>query len=799
MVREPSCRRVWLMVEAQIPVEKRLILFFVLSTVIVVGHLFLQAKFAPPKPVAKDGGAQQAGDKKGDKQGNGKLPAENGKLDDPDLPDVKSPNDKPPPEKVPVDQAAEDKIPPPPKTVALQWVSLGSVDPSTGYRMLVTLNNRGAAVERIELSSPRYLDLEDKRGYLGHLALTNEPDEKGCRVNVVGAGTPAATAVPDAPPATRGLQVGDVIRAIDGEPVASVSGFRTAMAKAKPGEQIQLEVLRGGAKVVLTATLGRQPLKVIQPESEQYGGTGPDLGSFLLTLESIGSGKHAAKIPLDELEIPNLTSLHDGHWEITKATNTDVEFRFQLDDRHLKSIGQTGGLEIIKRFRLAPVPATDIEKADHKSYHLEMELEIRRLGDTPLQVAYRLDGPNGLPMEGWWYSNKVHPKMFSTAGARDVVYNNTNKAGGFLLRGCNEIFATAKKKSGENRLIVEKDGPEKRAFRYLGVDSQYFASVLLPKETAEMPLVNLFQTRAISNVSDVKKGWERTANISFQLASEPKTISADKPLKHEFVIFAGPKEKHLLEHYQLSSILYYGWWHYVVVVLFWVLHAFQSIVRNYGISIILLTVVVRSCMLPISFKMTKNAQKMQALAPELKKIAEKYKNEMDKRSRAQQELFKKHNVNMFSGCLLVFFQLPVFAGLYRLLAVDINLRQAPLIPGWEWCSNLAGPDQLWYWKDYLPFGLGEETGWLGPYLNVLPLITIALFLVNQKLMTPPATDEQTRMQQQVMKFMMIFMAVMFFKVPAGLCLYFIASSIWTLCEFKFLKKDKLLAVKTGKT
>jgi YidC/Oxa1 family membrane protein insertase len=160
---------------------------------------------------------------------------------------------------------------------------------------------------------------------------------------------------------------------------------------------------------------------------------------------------------------------------------------------------------------------------------------------------------------------------------------------------------------------------------------------------------------------------------------------------------------------------------------------------------------------------------------------------MEKRGTAQRELFAKHNYNPFGGCLLMFVQLPIFIGLYRSLSVDIELRQAPLIPGFDWCSNLAGPDMLFYWKDWMPGFLANEAGgWLGPYFNILPIITIFLFLAQQKLFMPPATDDQTRMQQKVMKFMMIFMGFLFFRVASGLCVYFIASSLWGIAERKLL-------------
>jgi YidC/Oxa1 family membrane protein insertase len=176
---------------------------------------------------------------------------------------------------------------------------------------------------------------------------------------------------------------------------------------------------------------------------------------------------------------------------------------------------------------------------------------------------------------------------------------------------------------------------------------------------------------------------------------------------------------------------------------------------------------------------------MQELQPEIKRINEKHKGNTEARTKATQELFRKHNYNPFSGCLPMFVQLPIFIGLYRSLSVDVELRQAALIPGVEWCSNLAAPDMLFYWGNFMP---SYVISWLGPYFNLLPCFTVALFLVQQKMFMPPPTDEQAAMQQSMMKYMMIFIGVMFFKVASGLCIYFIASSLWGIAERKLLPK-----------
>jgi YidC/Oxa1 family membrane protein insertase len=223
-----------------------------------------------------------------------------------------------------------------------------------------------------------------------------------------------------------------------------------------------------------------------------------------------------------------------------------------------------------------------------------------------------------------------------------------------------------------------------------------------------------------------------------------------------------------------------------------VLHGVYRVVPNYGVAIIALTVLVRLCMFPISLKQAHSSQKMQLIQPELKKIQEKYKNDLEGRGRAMRELYKKHNFHPASGCLPLFLQLPIFIGLYRALMVDVELRQAPLISeSVFWASNAAAPDMLWDWSAWMPNALQHGAFLipaLGPYLNILPLITVALYLVQQKVMMPPALDDQARMQQKMMKYMMIFIGVMFYRVASGLCLYFIASTLWSLGERRFLPK-----------
>jgi YidC/Oxa1 family membrane protein insertase len=226
-------------------------------------------------------------------------------------------------------------------------------------------------------------------------------------------------------------------------------------------------------------------------------------------------------------------------------------------------------------------------------------------------------------------------------------------------------------------------------------------------------------------------------------------------------------------------------------------------VGNYGLAIVMLTVLVRACMFPLSRKQAASAAKMQLLQPEIKRINEKYKTDMEKRTKALQQLYREHDFHPLGGCLPALVQLPIFIGLYSSLKTDVELRGAPLLSeSVRWASDLSAPDMLWNWSGVMPAFVTEGTGFLalGPYLNILPLITIGLFLWQQKMFMPPPADEQAAMQQKVMQYMMIFMGILFFKVASGLCVYFIASSIWGIVERKLLgtaKNPQLAAQSDG--
>jgi YidC/Oxa1 family membrane protein insertase len=217
-------------------------------------------------------------------------------------------------------------------------------------------------------------------------------------------------------------------------------------------------------------------------------------------------------------------------------------------------------------------------------------------------------------------------------------------------------------------------------------------------------------------------------------------------------------------------------------------------------------VLVRGLMFPISRKQAIYSVKMQELAPELKKIQEKYKNDPRARTEAIMEMYRKYNVHPLGGCLPILLQMPIFIGLYFSLQESVHFRLASFL----WIKNLAAPDMLFWWSQSIPIisdpngqgGVVMDKGfftwlttlprflYLGPYFNLLPVIAVTFMIVQQKIMTPPPQDEQQAAQFKMMRYMMVVIGVMFYKVAAGLCMYIIISTVWGLAERRFLPKKQ---------
>ena len=675
-----------------------------------------------------------------------------------------------PPTKGSEDEVTPDSEPSATQSASRRHLSLGSLNPDAPVGMLVTLSSRGATVERIELAGEQFHDQDDRGAYIGHFAADVVPE--GCRLNVVGDGTPAEIG---------GLQTGDVIVRVADSTTPDPQSLAAVLSRLKPRQIVSVTFRRPqgealGREQTVDVQATRRPLEVIRPEFSTVPVVDVNAGfhdplSFRLSIASRDGQKRS-----EDREIEG-NKLEQKDWDVTVSSDRmSVEFRRTLD----------GGLSVVKQYRLvtaADSPVGLVENSSAGRYRLQLRVSFRASQKT--QLEYAIDGPNGLPTEGWWYAARVS-RSWGSLGVRDVAMRFVGEPS-TLISG----LALTDEDSEQTASAILDEKP----LSFAGVDALYFASGLLPAvEGAEIPQLAEVQSVVVGDVPEAAR--RKLVNVSCRLLSRELELEPDVPVTHRFDIFAGPKRPSLLATFgrpraSMNDLVYYGWFGWVARPMIAILHILHAIIRNYGIAIILLTVIVRGAMFPISRKQALSSQKMQVLQPEMKAIAEKYKNDPQKRTMVTQELWRKHNYNPAGGCLLVFIQIPIFMGLYRSLATDVELRQAPLFTSTiRWCSNLAAPDMMLDWSGFMPGFLVAPEGWLGPYLNLFPLLTIGLFLWQQKLFMPPAVDEQAKMQQQVMKYMMFFMALMFFKVPCGLCLYFIASSLWGIAERLLLPTPK---------
>lgn len=416
---------------------------------------------------------------------------------------------------------------------------------------------------------------------------------------------------------------------------------------------------------------------------------------------------------------------------------------------------------------------------DPLGYQLAVKLSFKNLASKEQTVVYDLQGPAGLPLENAENASKFRDVKF---GIRELDGDLTTGA----------VVATALVKEFDGGKITDlKAGA--RTFQYVGLDTQYFTALVLPQDAAQKQASYVeFALPQVVQKNIANPGW---SELSIQLHSAEHTVPAEAEISHDYNFYLGPKRGALLSPLGADKVIEFSGFLFIPAslvagiasILLWVLNTFHGHGLPYGICIMLLTVVVRSCMFPISRKQAINAKRMKDIQPRLNDLKQKYANDKQKFAEEQMKLFAETGFNPLAGCLPVLMQLPIFIGLYQSLSTSVDLRRAPFL----WFDNLAAPDALFALPIALPF--------LGQVFNLLPILTTALFLAQQKMFMPPPTDEQSAMQAKVFFWMTLMMGFMFYHVPAGLCVYFIASSLWSMGERKLLDRVVPNPPPTGNT
>jgi YidC/Oxa1 family membrane protein insertase len=302
---------------------------------------------------------------------------------------------------------------------------------------------------------------------------------------------------------------------------------------------------------------------------------------------------------------------------------------------------------------------------------------------------------------------------------------------------------------------------------WLGFGDTYWLTAMAPAQTAHMDAGfrkggNAYQADyALDNVI-VAPGQTNSSTTHF---------------------FAGAKEVPVLDAYmdklgiqQFGNAIDWGWFKMFAKPIFYLLDTLFKFVKNFGVAIILLTVIVKAVMFPIAQRQFASMAAMRVVQPKVKALQERYKDDKQKLQQAMMELYQKEKINPMAGCLPIFIQIPVFYALYKVLLLTIEMRHQPFA---LWIKDLSAPDPL---TPVNLFGLLPFTPPSMIALGVLPIL-LGITMYMQFKLNPAAADP---VQQQVFSIMPWIMMFMMAPFAAGLQLYWVVNNVLTIAQQKFL-------------
>ncbi len=299
---------------------------------------------------------------------------------------------------------------------------------------------------------------------------------------------------------------------------------------------------------------------------------------------------------------------------------------------------------------------------------------------------------------------------------------------------------------------------------WAGNGDRYFISCLVPLKPVE---------------SIVKVSGGDSSVVTRYIQSMER-IDPGKQIQLSFQCYMGPKSLKVLGEYKnnLKKAINFGWFDVLAKPCLIGMNLIHDIIPNYGVAIIILTILIKLLFWPLGTKSYKSMNDMKKLQPLMNQIREKYKDDKQKMNQEVMNLYKTYKVNPMSGCLPMLVQMPIFFALYRMLYQAIELRHAPFM---GWINDLSAPDRLFNFGVAIPF-------MQPPYgIPVLTIIMGATMFLQQK-MSPTMGDPT---QAKIMMFMPIFMTVIFINFPAGLVLYWLVNNVLSIGQQYYIQKKFL--------
>lgn len=315
---------------------------------------------------------------------------------------------------------------------------------------------------------------------------------------------------------------------------------------------------------------------------------------------------------------------------------------------------------------------------------------------------------------------------------------------------------------------------------WVSAKNKFFTQIIRPNKAEA--------TMAILSSRDPSEKNVLPKNVAAALVFQPQTIGAGETLEMGYTYFLGPKKYSVLKEsgYNMEKVMefettgFFSWMNWLMEparrFLLITLNFFDGIFGNYGVAIILLTVLIRILFWPLTHKSTESMKRMQELQPQIKALQEKHKKDPQRAQQEVMKFYKENKVNPMGGCLPMFVQIPVFIALFTVLRNAIELRYA----GFLWIADLSQPENLFAGTFKIPI-----VGW--DALNILPIVMSISMIWQQKLSSPAtaATPEQQQQQKMMMFMMPIMMLFFFYNMPSGLVLYWTTSNLLMIGQTGF--------------
>jgi YidC/Oxa1 family membrane protein insertase len=369
-------------------------------------------------------------------------------------------------------------------------------------------------------------------------------------------------------------------------------------------------------------------------------------------------------------------------------------------------------------------------------------------------------------------NNKSAPISIQSYGLIYKTFDFENNRMSIVHEGIAGVFGDELKEFHYKDVKDKKKISNKQTHvNWFGITDKYWLVAFVPDKDSDYTTNSIFT---------IKNGLER---YQADFISPARIVEAGSLFEMQHHIFGGAKELEILDDYEtkldiklFDRTVDFGWFYVITKPLLSLLHFIYGMVGNFGISIMIITVLVKMSLFSLANKSYRSMKIMKELQPKIQQLKEKCGDDKVRFNQEVMNLYKSHNVNPLAGCLPIFIQIPVFFSLYKVLNVSIDMRHAPFF-GWVRDLSVSDPTNIFNLFGLIPF---DPPSFM--HIGVWPLLMAGTMFLQQR-MSPPVSDP---VQAQMMKMMPLIFLFMFSGFPAGLLIYWTWNNILSIAQQSYI-------------